>query len=52
MKTAAQLFWYTRSLSFRAKIPLDEVRCAWFDEQAYYEFEPNKVKLNLIVLKK
>lgn len=52
MKTAAQLYWYSRSLSFRAKIPLSRISCAWFDEQVDYEFEPSKIKLNFSKLRK
>ena len=46
-KTASQLFWYARALSFRAKIPLDQIHCAWFDSEVCVEFEPSKVKLKL-----
>jgi hypothetical protein len=46
-KVISQLFWYARSLSFRAKIPLDEIRCCYFDEEVCVEFEPRKVKLRI-----
>jgi len=38
----AQLYLYALGLSFRAGIPMDKIRCAWFDEAKYYEFEPRK----------
>jgi transposase-like protein len=44
-KVSSQLYWYSRALSFRAKVPLENIRCAYFDEQVCIEFDPNKVKL-------
>jgi hypothetical protein len=44
-KVISQLFWYARALSFRAKVPLSEICCCWFDEQKCFEFEPSKVRL-------
>ena len=41
-KVMTQLYLYALGLSFRTKIPLPEFRCAWFDEEVYYEFDPNK----------
>jgi len=35
-----QLYHYASALSYRAKIPLDKIRCAWFDEDSYYEYSP------------
>jgi len=37
---ANQLYHYASALSYRAKIPLDNIRCAWFDEDSYYEYAP------------
>jgi len=39
-KVASQLFLYASGLSFRTKIPLMRFRCAWFDQNNYYEFNP------------
>lgn len=33
------------ALSFRAKIPMGDIMCAFFDEQICHEFNPCKVKL-------
>jgi ATP-dependent exoDNAse (exonuclease V) beta subunit len=44
-KVASQLFWYAIGLSFRTTIPLKKFVCAWFDEQAYYEFVPSQVDI-------
>ena len=38
----SQLYLYALGLSFRAGISMDKIRCAWFDETKYYEFEPRK----------
>lgn len=43
-KVASQLYLYARGLSFRTKIPLQGFRCAWFDQDAYYEFNPVELK--------
>ena len=45
LKVASQLYWYSRALSFRSGIPLNEFRCCWFDSTICYEFEPDKVRL-------
>ncbi len=42
---AGQLYHYALALSYRAKLPLDSIRCAWFDKDSYYEFCANKVHL-------
>ncbi len=42
-KAAAQLYHYALALSFRTKIPLYNLRCAWFDEETYYEYNPATV---------
>ncbi len=41
-KVSSQLFLYASGLSFRTKIPLMRFRCAWFDENNYYEFNPSE----------
>lgn len=41
-KVTSQLTIYALALSFRTKIPLRKFRCAWFDENNYYEFKPAK----------
>ena len=40
-KAPWQLYHYARALSFRTKIPLEAMRCAWFDENVYYEYNPS-----------
>ena len=44
-KVASQLYLYARGLSFRSGIPLNRFRCAWFDENDYYEFDLSKIEL-------
>ncbi len=44
-KVMSQLYWYASGLSFRTGIHLPCFRRAWFDENAYFEFDPNGVKL-------
>lgn len=44
-RVVSQLYLYASGLSFRARVPLKEFRCAWFDEKDYYEFNPKEVKL-------
>lgn len=39
-KAPWQLYHYALALSFRTKIPLKHMRCAWFDETVYYEYSP------------
>lgn len=41
----SQLFTYALALSTRTDIWLRNFRCAWFDEKAYYEFNPNDIVL-------
>ena len=41
---AHQLYHYAVALSLRTQIPLKKIRCAWFDEKEYYEFDPSKAK--------
>jgi hypothetical protein len=45
MKVASQLYWYARGLSYRAKIPLSDIRCCWFDSEVCFEFDPGTVRL-------
>jgi len=44
-KPIAQLFFYALALSVRTGIWLRNFRCAWFDENNYYEFNPNLIIL-------
>ncbi len=44
-KVASQLFLYASGLSFRTKTPLDKLRCAWFDDKVYFEFDPSKADI-------
>ena len=44
-KVASQLYLYALGLSFRTRISLTKFRCAWFDENVYYEFSPSKIHL-------
>ena len=46
-KVASQLYLYALGLSFRTKIPLQSFRCAWFDENIYYEFNPAEIKIEM-----
>ncbi|MCX6665134.1 MAG: hypothetical protein NT038_03600 [Euryarchaeota archaeon] len=39
---ASQLYLYARGLSFRTNIPLEQMRCAYFDEKTYLEFSPEE----------
>ena len=39
-KVATQLNFYALALSFRTKIPLNKIICAYFDESDYFEFKP------------
>jgi transposase-like protein len=40
-KAAEQVFLYTLALSKRTGIPLNEFRCAYFEDSVYYEFNPS-----------
>ncbi|MCX6665890.1 MAG: hypothetical protein NT038_07545 [Euryarchaeota archaeon] len=46
-KAPSQLYHYATALSFRTKIPLEHIRCTWFDEQAYYEYKPAEARITL-----
>jgi len=47
-KALQQLYHYGVALSFRAKIPFERIKCAWFDEKGYYEFALDEVDATLI----
>ena len=49
-KAPWQLYHYALALSFRTKIPLKNMRCAWFDETVYYEYSP--IEASVAPLKK
>ena len=44
-KVVSQLYWYATGLSFRSKLPLRFFRCAGFDDDIYFEFDPNAVRV-------
>lgn len=44
-KAASQLYLYAQGLSFRTGMPLKVFRCAWFDENDYYEFNPVQAEI-------
>jgi len=44
-RVVSQLYWYVTGLSFRTRIPLDCFRCGWFDDNVFFEFDPNGVKI-------
>ncbi|MDH7517078.1 MAG: hypothetical protein QHH19_01860 [Candidatus Thermoplasmatota archaeon] len=50
-KAPWQLYHYARALSFRTKIPLQAMRCAWFDENVYYEYSPSEAKIKPVTKK-
>jgi len=50
-KAPWQLYHYARALSFRTKIPLKSIRCAWFDEESYYEYDPSEANVTSIKAK-
>lgn len=45
-KAPWQLYHYAIALSFRTKISLQHMRCAWFDEHSYYEYRPSTAIVN------
>ncbi len=47
-KAPQQLYHYAVALSFRAKIPFERIRCAWFDEKSYHEFSLAEADATLI----
>ncbi len=44
-KPISQLFFYAFALSVRTGIWLRNFKCAWFDEDNYYEFSPGEIVL-------
>jgi ATP-dependent exoDNAse (exonuclease V) beta subunit len=46
-KAAGQLYHYAAALSFRTDIPFEQIRCAWFDKDDYFEFSMASVKASL-----
>ena len=49
---SSQLFLYASGLSFRTKIPLNNFRCAWFDQNNYYEFNPEEQNFSVKIKNK
>jgi len=49
---ASQLFLYASGMSFRTKIPLMKFRCAWFDQNNYYEFNPEEQNFSVKIKNK
>jgi len=47
-KAPWQLYHYAVALSFRTKIPLGQIRCAWFDSEIYYEYSPLDARIEII----
>jgi len=47
-KAPWQLYHYACALSFRTKVPLTAMRCAWFDEESYYEYNPSEANVTPI----
>ncbi len=43
-KVVSQLWNYALALSFRSNIKLKNIKCAWFDENKIFTFDPIKVK--------
>ena len=50
-KAAQQLYHYAVALSFRAKVPFEKIRCAWFDEDVYFEYSPSEADVKLMKVK-
>lgn len=44
-KVISQLFSYALALSLRTNVWLRNFRCAWFDQDNYFEFNPNEIIL-------
>ena len=43
-----QLYNYAVALSFRARVQLSKIRCAWFDEDTYYEYNPSEASMRFL----
>jgi ATP-dependent exoDNAse (exonuclease V) beta subunit len=41
---ASQIFHYAQMLSKRSELPINNFRCAYFDERKAFAFDPSKVK--------
>ncbi|MFH1376412.1 MAG: hypothetical protein ABIH25_02140 [Candidatus Woesearchaeota archaeon] len=41
----SQLFRYALGLSFRTKVGLENIKCAWFDESKEFSFDADKVRI-------
>ena len=48
-KATGQLYHYALALSFCTQIPLNRIRCAWFDKDDYFEFAPAQLKNKPVV---
>ena len=44
-EVASQLYLYALGLSLRTRIGLGKFRCAWFDADDYFEFEPAEARV-------
>jgi hypothetical protein len=42
------LYHYALAISFRTGLSLGNIRCAWFDECAYFEYNPADVDIKLV----
>lgn len=47
-KAPWQLYHYAVALSYRTKLSLEDIRCAWFDEESYFEYSPSEANVTLI----
>lgn len=43
-KVVSQLWNYARALSFRSNVNLNDIKCAWFDENKIFVFDADKVR--------
>ena len=44
-KASCQLYHYAIALSFRTRVPLENMRCAWFDQDSYFEYSPSEANV-------
>jgi len=51
-KAPWQLYHYASALSFRTKVSLKNIRCAWFDEDSYYEYSPSEANITPVKKKR
>jgi hypothetical protein len=47
-KAMQQLYHYAVALSFRTGVPFEQIRCAWFDEHQYFEYQPAAAQVKLM----